>query len=56
MLFNEYDFNGNGSLDKKEFECVMKHVNNDFSIKDIDKLFKKIDTNRNGVIEFDEFL
>ena len=56
MLFNEYDFEGRGNLNFKEFQCVMKHVHNDFTHVEIKTLFKKMDLNTNGVIEYEEFI
>ena len=62
-LFEEYDFNKNGILDKDEFLTIFKKMLYDIGQYVPDKRHDEIaeegmetfDLNRNGVIEFDEF-
>ena len=62
-LFEEYDFNKNGILDKDEFLTIFKKMLHDIGQYVQDKRHNEIaeegmetfDLNRNGVIEFDEF-
>ncbi len=62
-LFEEYDFNKNGILDKDEFLTIFKKMLHDIGQYVPDKRHDEIaeegmetfDLNRNGVIEFDEF-
>ena len=62
-LFEEYDFNKNGILDKDEFLTIFKKMLHDIGQYVPDKCHDEIaeegmetfDLNRNGVIEFDEF-
>lgn len=62
-LFEEYDFNKNGILDKDEFLIIFKKMLHDIGQYVPDKRHDEIaeegmetfDLNRNGVIEFDEF-
>ena len=62
-LFEEYDFNKNGIVDKDEFLTIFKKMLHDIGQYVPDKRHDEIaeegmetfDLNRNGVIEFDEF-
>lgn len=56
MMFNEYDFNGNGNLDFKEFQMMVQKCTSIIDEKQIRELFNAIDSNRNGVIEYQEYL
>lgn len=44
------------SLDKYEFTKAMTDFMLGFSQGEIDTLFRRFDTNRNGLVEYDEFL
>ena len=62
-LFEEYDFNKNGILDKDEFLTIFKKMLHDIGQYVPDKRHDEIaeegmetfDLNRNGVVEVDEF-
>lgn len=62
-LFEEYDFNKNGILDRDEFLTIFKKMLHDIGQYVPDKRHDEIaeegmetfDLNRNGAIEFDEF-
>ena len=50
------DDNGDGFLDKKELMNVLKAIQKTTSIKEIDEMMKIADQNKDGKIDFDEFL
>jgi len=52
-LFDKADFNGSGTLSKREFEMYMKR-NTSHSGATIDRLFDQMDSDRNGFITKDE--
>ena len=53
-LFREWDDDGNGALDKKEFRAAIAALGYDAPKTSIDALFDSIDDDRNGWIEFHE--
>lgn len=57
-LFNEIDTNNNGKLDLFELEDLMDDIvtATDMSPDDIEALFKKLDTDGSGAIEYSEFI
>lgn len=62
-LFEEYDFNKNGVLEKEEFLTIFKKMLHDIGQYIPDKRHEEVaeegmetfDLNHNGIIEFDEF-
>lgn len=50
------DDNGSGTLDMQEFTKAIRDFQVDIDGKDIENLFKAFDLNRNGDIDFDEFI
>lgn len=62
-LFEEYDFNKNGVLDKEEFLTVFKkmlheigqHVPEKRNEQVSEEAMEMFDLNQNGTIEYDEF-
>ena len=62
-MFQSYDDNGNGVLDREEFYKVLKSMiktlAEDQSEEELDKIAEeatiKFDLNKNGIIEFNEF-
>ena len=62
-LFEKYDFNKNGVLDKDEFVKIMVDVLRELGedlpekkhIEVAEEGFEKFDLNKNGKIEFNEF-
>ena len=62
-LFEQYDFNKNGLLDRGEFLSIFKQMLHDIGQYIPDKRhdevaeegFETFDLNKNGTIEFDEF-
>uniref|UniRef100_A0A7S0QZZ8 EF-hand domain-containing protein n=1 Tax=Pyramimonas obovata TaxID=1411642 RepID=A0A7S0QZZ8_9CHLO len=55
-LFMQFDADGNGFLDRKEFKAVMKSAKLGLSNKDIRKVMAEADEDGNGNIEYREFL
>jgi calcium-dependent protein kinase len=58
-LFNSIDVNGDGKITKIELLTGLKKVLNisdDSLEEDVDKIFKNIDADNNGYIEFEEFV
>jgi calcium-dependent protein kinase len=58
-LFNKFDFSQDGQINKQELLKGFRQVfgiNDESLEEDIDKIFKNIDSDNNGVIEFEEFL
>ena len=51
-----YDANGNGLLDPREVRTFFRDFHENISEEDVEKLFKKFDTDGNGTISFDEFI
>ena len=53
--FNNYDYDGNGELCKKELKLLMAHLGQDPSSEELDAMIAEIDKDGNGEINFDEF-
>jgi Ca2+-binding EF-hand superfamily protein len=54
--FKIFDDNNNGSLDSYEFKKAIKDFQIDVPDCDIDTLYKVMDINGDGTIDFNEFL
>jgi Ca2+-binding EF-hand superfamily protein len=54
--FNQFDRNGDGSIDKAEFTELMTSIDPDMGQEEIDIGFKEVDLDGSGSIEFGEFL
>jgi len=58
FLFNAYDTNGSGEIDREEFKAKYQGFENfglPMTKREVDKLFDRYDKNRNGMLCFDEF-
>ena len=55
-LFREHDRNSDGVLTKVEIKAMLAKLNINAADKYLDALIGKMDSNKNGVIEFEEFL
>ena len=56
-LFNQIDINGDGKINKKEFLNGLKSkINSNTLEKDVEQIFKNIDMDNNGYIEYEEFV
>jgi Ca2+-binding EF-hand superfamily protein len=58
--FDQADTKGNGVIEKNELRALLKQLNPGFSDTDLDQLvdttFGEFDTNKSGVLEFDQFV
>lgn len=50
------DDNNSGTLDLYEFKKGIRDFNIEMDPKDVENIFKSFDLNRNGDIDFDEFI
>ena len=53
--FEELDLNGDGEVSKREFKDGLKQMSFRFNDKKIKKLTKKLDSDGNGAIDYEEF-
>ena len=53
-LFRDWDDDGNGKVDKKEFRKAMKALGLDVPRKEVDGLFDSFDPDGGGSIEYNE--
>ncbi|MEC7000337.1 MAG: EF-hand domain-containing protein, partial [Actinomycetota bacterium] len=53
-MFREWDADGNGAVDKKEFRKAIKALGYEAKKKDIDQLFDDLDDVKDGFIEYGE--
>jgi centrin-1 len=54
--FDLFDTDGSGSIDAVELKVAMRALGFESKSEDIRKMLEKIDEDRSGVIEFDEFV
>ncbi len=58
-LFDYFDKDKSGQLDKAEFREIFTNAFENYGVEstqaDIDRIFSKVDRNKNGKISFDEF-
>ena len=54
-LFREWDEDGNGAIDKKEFRAAIAGLGYDVSKKEANAAFDLLDDSGDGFIEYDEF-
>lgn len=52
--FNKFDTNGDGFIDREEFRKIMKHGGE--TTEEIDKLMDEYDVNKDGKLEYKEFV
>ena len=55
-IFDNYDKNRKGYLNINEFKLLIKSLGDDFSDYEIRELFKEADSDKNGKLDFIEFL
>jgi Ca2+-binding EF-hand superfamily protein len=55
-LFRAHDRDSNGVLSRVELSAMMGKLGINASDKYLDALISRMDSNKNGVIEFEEFL
>eukprot|EP01095_Lingulamoeba_sp_RSL-Kostka_P001434 TRINITY_DN1200_c2_g3_i1.p1 TRINITY_DN1200_c2_g3~~TRINITY_DN1200_c2_g3_i1.p1 ORF type:complete len:203 (-),score=90.66 TRINITY_DN1200_c2_g3_i1:139-747(-) len=54
--FNLFDMDGDGFITAKELSLMMKCMGRDTTIQQAEKMIMEVDENKNGTVEFDEFL
>lgn len=55
-VFRKYDENGDGTISTEELRAVLGRVAPELTAKELDLLFTQMDTNRDGVIQYEEFV
>lgn len=55
-IFRTFDRNEDGVLSKTELNAMLKKINLNVDEKYLEALIKKLDTNNNGVVEFEELV
>ena len=56
QVFELLDRDGGGSLDAQELYTVMKELDIEVSLDEIESVLQELDKDGNGEIDFDEFL
>ena len=54
-IFEAFDQDKDGFIDKSEIEVISKELGHPLTKQKIDKIFKKMDINKDGKLSFDEF-
>eukprot|EP00927_Polykrikos_kofoidii_P049380 TRINITY_DN43444_c0_g1_i1.p1 TRINITY_DN43444_c0_g1~~TRINITY_DN43444_c0_g1_i1.p1 ORF type:complete len:973 (+),score=143.50 TRINITY_DN43444_c0_g1_i1:171-2921(+) len=54
--FRRWDVDGDGSISLDELSCVVARLDSRWQRADIENLVRMVDTNRDGSIQYDEFL
>jgi hypothetical protein len=54
--FSLFDKDGDGSISKEELACVMRSLNEKTTDKELQNMMDSVDVNRDGQIDFPEFL
>lgn len=55
-LFNKFDRDGSGSLEAEELAEMLKEIGMDVLVDDIADIIDEFDEDKNGYIDFDEFV
>ena len=55
QVFASLDADGNGTLSKKELKAGLAGIKIYLPQATVDRIFRTIDTSRNGLLEYDEF-
>lgn len=55
-IFSHFDADGNGVIEQDEFGALLRALDDTIGEDEIRAGLKALDGNRNGVIDFDEFL
>jgi len=54
--FKQYDQDGNGNIDSKELGTILKSIGQECSDAELKKQIAEVDLDKNGTVEFNEFL
>jgi hypothetical protein len=55
FLFQKFDINASGTIDKHETKKILHYLNLDYSIDKAEELLAIVDTDKSGEIDFEEF-
>ena len=55
QIFDQFDKDGNGKLDRDELTQLMKTVNSDVTQQEVDQMIQHADCDNDGTISFEEF-
>ncbi|MFK7998720.1 MAG: EF-hand domain-containing protein [Polyangiales bacterium] len=55
-IFDHYDSDKNGVIDRNEFRALLKSLDPEFSEEDVLMGLKVLDENENDVVDWDEFV
>ncbi len=55
-IFKEFDSDGNGTISQTEFRNALRKLNLGLTLREIDKVMAKMDTNQDGKIDWVEFI
>lgn len=55
-IFDHYDADKNGVIDRNEFRALLKSLDEEFSEEDVLMGLKVLDENENDVVDWDEFV
>ena len=55
QMFDDFDKDKNGSIDRSELELALKSLNLAFTQADIEEYMEQLDKSKNGDISFEEF-
>ena len=56
-LFNQIDLNGDGKITEKElYKGLSTKIKSETLAKDVSKIYKNLDMDNNGLIEYEEFV
>jgi Ca2+-binding EF-hand superfamily protein len=56
MVFKSFDKDGDGSVDSNELKAALQRLGLNTTDKNIQSMIKEVDINKNGKLEFDEFV
>ena len=54
-VFNVFDANGNGFIDRNDLRNLMKKLAQDLTEEEIEQIMEEVDQDRDDKISFDEF-
>jgi len=54
--FRQWDVNGDGFITEREMMTVLRHLDQRFSAQDVHAMFKAADANRDGAVDYQEFV
>ncbi len=55
-VFNSFDKDGNGKIDKYELQAAFKEMGKHFPPKEIERMIKIADKDNSGTLEYEEFI